>query len=92
MPGQLSNNTWGCYLLDVDTQTLVAYQFYPGEKQLRLVAARNFKYDRKLSNFNTTPVPQEVADLVKKEQQINRVVGANVPPTSPETMPKDTTP
>ena len=32
MPGQMQTNVWGCYLLDVDSKTLCAYQFYPGEK------------------------------------------------------------
>jgi len=90
MPGQLSNNTWGCYLLDVDTQTLCAYQFYPGDKQLRLIAARNFRYDRKLGNFNTTPAPQDVAELVKKEQESLRVMGSNATPDSPEKTNKET--
>src|SRR4051812_20114555 len=39
VPAQLSPNTWGCYLLNIDAQTLVSYQFYPADKQLRLVAA-----------------------------------------------------
>src|SRR6185503_20590413 len=47
MPGQFSVNTWGVYVMDIDQQTLCAYQFYPGDKQLRLVAARNFRYDRR---------------------------------------------
>lgn len=84
MPGQLSHDTWGCYVMDVDRQTLMAYQFNPGEKQLRLIAARNFKFDRQLGNFNTTPPPAEVADLARKEQQVGRVVGANTTPPSPE--------
>src|SRR4051794_37805358 len=42
MPAQFSTNLWGCYLMDVDSQTLCVYQYFPGEKQLRLVASRNF--------------------------------------------------
>lgn len=76
MPGQFSSNTWGCYVMDVDSQTLCAYQFLPGEKQLRLIAARNFRFDRRLGNFNTTPAPMEVKDLLDKEAQTNRVDGA----------------
>jgi hypothetical protein len=73
MPAQFSPNTWGCYVMDVDTQTLVAYQFLPGEKQLRLIAARNFRFDRRLGNFNTTPPPLEVKELVDREEQTQRV-------------------
>src|SRR4051812_17505185 len=35
MPAQFAEKAWGCYLLDVDQQTICAYQYYPGEKQLR---------------------------------------------------------
>lgn len=72
VPAQFSVNTWGCYLMDTDTQSLCAYQFYPGDKLLRLVAARNCKFDRRLGNFNTTPAPLEVSDLVQKEQKPSR--------------------
>src|SRR5438477_543231 len=51
-PAQFSTNTWGCYVMDVDQQTLCAYQYFPGERKLRLVAARNFRYDRRLGQFN----------------------------------------
>ena len=72
MPGQLSTNTWGCYLLDIDSQVICAYQFLPGDKQLRLLAARNFTYDRKLKNYNTMPDPLEMKDLLEREQQAAR--------------------
>ena len=77
-PAQFSTSTWGCYLMDVDQQTLCAYQYLPGERQLKLVAARNFRYDRRLGNFNTAnPSPLEVKDLSEKEQAANR--GAEAP-------------
>lgn len=69
MPAQFSINTWGCYIMDIDTQTLCAYQFYPGEKQLRFVASRNFHWDRRLGNFNTTPPWPEIQKLGDIEAQ-----------------------
>lgn len=85
MPGQFSTNTWGCYLLDVDTQTLCVYQFFPPEKQLKLVAARNFRYDRRLSDFNAgNPSPAEVRDWVEKEQVEVRTTNPDAAPVSPE--------
>src|SRR5215204_5029438 len=57
MPAQLSNNTWGCYLLDVDRGTLSTYQFFPGASKLQFVSARNIRNDTSLHNFNTTPPP-----------------------------------
>jgi len=89
VPGQFSTNTYGCYIMDVDQQTLCAYQFYPGDKQLRLIAAREFRYDRKLKNFNTgTPSPQEVSQLLTNEQDDARIKEQNNTPASPEAAPK----
>ena len=74
MPAQLSPNTWGCYLLDSENQTLCVYQYTPGDNLLRLAAARNVKYDRLLGNFNTKMPPAEVKDLVERESQPPRGV------------------
>lgn len=68
MPAQFSMNTWGCYVMDIDQQTLCAYQYFPGQNQLRLTAARHFRYDRMLHNFNTYPSPQEVEQLVEVQK------------------------
>jgi len=87
MPGQFSQNTWGIYLMDIDTQVLCAYQFYPGEKQLRFVASRNFTWDRRLRSFSTIPTPTEVRDLVESEQKSNRVIEQNTAPVDPEGKP-----
>jgi hypothetical protein len=69
MPGQLSTNTWGCWVLDANVQTLAAYQYYPGDKMLRLVAARNIRFDRQLGNYQTAPAPDEVERMVEQERQ-----------------------
>lgn len=84
MPGQFSTNSWGCYLLDVDSQTLAAYQYQPGDKTLRLVAARNFQYDRRLRNFNTVPDPQEINALIQKEAAPARTTNPDIRQQSPE--------
>ena len=68
MPAQFSMNTWGCYLLDSEKQTLCAYQFFAGEKQLRFIAARQFTHDLALKNFNTVPNINEVQRLGALEQ------------------------
>ena len=85
MPGQMSINTFGCYVMDTDNQTLCAYQFYPGEKELRLVAARNFRHDRRLGNFNTVPDPRDVEKWVEIERGRGRLPGAApAQPSQPE--------
>jgi hypothetical protein len=97
VPAQFSDHTWGCYLIDVDTQNLCAYQYMPGEKLLKLTAARNIAADRKLARFNTAdPTPQEVQELVNKQNAAAR--GANASnaaaaqaPTAPPVAPPSPT-
>lgn len=87
VPAQFSSNAFGCYLMDIDAQTLCVYQFFPADRQLRLVAARNFRWDRRLGNFNTEkPTPEEVRQLVEQQQQSGRVLERNVerPPVEVE--------
>jgi hypothetical protein len=67
MPAQMQTNVWGAYLLDVDNKTICAYQFYPGEKKLRLTAARSYKWDTRLENFNTDIPPKEVKALIDRQ-------------------------
>ncbi len=85
MPAQFSANTWGVYLLDVDSQTLAAYQFLPSPRSLQLVAARTYRFDRGLQNFNTAaPSPREVEELLKMEDRVRR--------GNPQPAPDNSTP
>ena len=68
MPGQFNERLWGCYVMDVNAKTLCAYQYFTGEKKLRLVASRSFRHDSQLREFNTdNPSPGEVAKLVQMQ-------------------------
>src|SRR5580698_9371481 len=69
MPGQIGANSWGCYLMDTDHQTLSVYQYTPSEQILRLVAARSFRYDRLMGNYNTAPPPLDIRDLSERSEQ-----------------------
>ena len=69
MPGQLGDRQFGCYLLDVDAQNLIVYQYEPGSRHLTFVAARSYKYDRKMHDFSTSPPTEEIRKLMEKEQQ-----------------------
>jgi hypothetical protein len=69
MPAQIAQNLWGCYLLDVDAGTLCVYQYFPGRKELQLLSSRDYTWDRRLKNFNTSPSPEEVEELVKKQSK-----------------------
>ena len=85
MPAQLASNTWGCYIMDIDQQTLCAYQYAPGERQLRLVAARSIRFDRRLKNFNTdNPSPREVERMLQREQDNARVTATQPAPPPAE--------
>ena len=85
MPAQFSQTVWGCYILDVERQTLCAYTTSGSPPQLRLVASRSFTYDRALKNYNTSPPPQEIQDLIAKEAAGMRTTERPpAQPTSPE--------
>lgn len=93
MPAQFSRDRWGCYLMDIDAQTLVTYEYNPAENgtfpSLMLSSARNFRFDRRLKNFNTTPDPREVARMLEKEDASDRVLNNKpVPAPDPESTPK----
>ena len=91
MPAQFAANVWGCYVMDVDAQTLVAYRYNPtggtgGGGSLNLSAARSFVYDRQLKVFNTgSPTPAEVRQIVQMERdQALRPDDATTKPTIPQ--------
>jgi hypothetical protein len=84
MPAQFSQTVWGCYILDVERQTLCAYTTSGSPPQLRLVASRSFTFDRALKNYNTAPPPQEIQDLIAKEAAGMRTTDRPAAPASPE--------
>lgn len=86
MPAQFSPNTWGCYILDIDTQTLCAYRYRPTNdgSDLQLVAARKVTYDRRLTKFNSEkPSPDEVKQWIEQAAQgIRGQDNASPPPAN----------
>jgi hypothetical protein len=83
MPAQFAQSRYGCYVMDVDRQTLIAYEYFPGDRMLRLAAARDFSFDRELRNFNTQPSPAEVQDMLTRERDRARIVLPPVPALEP---------
>ena len=69
MPAQVSTNTWGCYVLDSESRALCVYTYAPGEKMLKLQAARAIGQDLLLGSFNTAPQPAEIMELVERERK-----------------------
>ena len=68
IPGQFSERTYGCYVMDTDAQTLCVYRFDGAASTLKLIAARNFRHDRRLGHLNTVPDPREVELMVEAER------------------------
>ena len=70
MPAQLGPSAFGLYLMDVDSGTICVYKATPETSRFRLMAARSFKYDRFLEDFNNdTPRPKDVQKLADDQRQ-----------------------
>jgi len=68
--GQIEKDMYGIVMVDVDARTLWLYQYRKAGNQLKLLAARNWIYDRYLEEYNNAaPTPSEVAQLVALQQQ-----------------------
>lgn len=75
--GQLDRNSYGLFMMDVDSSNVWCYQYVPGRGRLRLVAARSFSYDRYLEDYNCEEPTQEqtkalLADQRKIKERIRR--------------------
>lgn len=71
-PVQLGRDSYGLAMIDTENQTLCLYEFNNRGQtfdKLRLIAARSFEYDRKLTEWNTAePTPAQVKKLVENLQ------------------------
>ncbi len=69
--GQLSKNSYGVFMVDVDTSTLWCYEVLPSKPLLKLVAARSWKYDRYLEEYNVDPdtAPAIIEEMVEQQRQ-----------------------
>ena len=68
VPIQLSRDNYGLAMFDVSAKTIWIYEFTsraPAQTRLRLVAARSFQFDRLLDDYNTTPRPTEIKDMLE---------------------------
>lgn len=76
--GPMTKGTNGVFMVDVDRGTIWCYELLSGDKQLKLIAARDWRYDRYLENYHTDPPPKVIQDLLEDQR---RVQGAN--PSTP---------
>ncbi len=65
--GQVSKNAYGVFMVDVDAGTIWCYRFDQGGDKLKLVAGRDWRFDRKLENWGTEP-PTDVIQQILNEQ------------------------
>jgi hypothetical protein len=69
IPVQIERDSYGVVMVDTVGQTLWVYEINsrgPAYNNLRLLAARSWKYDRKLEDLNTaSPKPKEVQRLLE---------------------------
>lgn len=74
--GQIDRDTYGLFMLDVDTETIWCYEMAQGRqgtRELRLIAGRSYEFDRYLKNYNTAaPSFRDVRDLLELERKTTR--------------------
>ena len=82
IPVQLSPNNQGFVILDKQNHTMCLYQYQatrPAHERLVLLAARSFRYDTQLEDYNTAePRPEAVRRLL--EQAREGEPGPNIAP------------
>jgi len=71
--GQLSKTTYGVYMVDLDAMTTWVYEYLPQKGCLRLAAARTWRYDRYLENYNICDLPPEVVEQMIEDQRQHRL-------------------
>lgn len=69
VPVQVGRTGYGVAMVDVNLQKIWVYEINRDapSSQLRLLAARDFRYDRLLTEYNTgQPTPTQVRDILEK--------------------------
>ncbi|HRX86313.1 MAG TPA: hypothetical protein P5572_14935 [Phycisphaerae bacterium] len=79
--GQLTRDSYGLFMVDVDVGTVWCYRYMTsGDKVLKLVAVRDWRYDRYLPEYGTEPP----IDVIKQQvEQYRAASHNNTPPTGP---------
>lgn len=76
IPLQLERDSFGLAMIDKNNQTIWLYEITgkgPAHSRLKLIAARSWKYDRLLQQYNTDePKPEQVRALVKDVDHLQK--------------------
>ena len=71
--GQLSDHSYGLFMVDVDAGTIWCYEYIEAKKKFRLAGARSWVFDRYLENQDFDgPSPDQVEKMVE-QQRLNRL-------------------
>lgn len=99
MPIQIARDSFGLAMIDKVNQTIWLYEFNdrgPVHSRLRLLAARSWRYDRLLEQYNTgEPRPHQVKRLLEsleqgQQKEIQDAVNTNVAESqAPDAAEKD---
>ena len=68
--GQITGDSYGLYVVDIEKSTIGVYQWLPSARKLRLMAARNYTFDLQLDEYNTEPFPREIKRLVEEHSRL----------------------
>ena len=71
--GQLSKGAFGVYMVDVDAMTTWVYEYLPQKGCLRLAAARTWRYDRYLEDYNLCGLPPDAVERMVDDQREYRI-------------------
>ena len=69
--GQITRDSYGLYLVDLENATICVYQYLPGSRRLRLMAARTYVFDCRLDDYNNAdPLPRDVKKIVEQQERL----------------------
>jgi len=81
--GEIGKGVSGVWMVDTDTNTIWAYEYQAQKGCLRLAAARSWRYDRYLENYNGCDLPPDAVERMIEEQRGLRMEKAD-PGRKPE--------
>ena len=74
--GQLTKNSYGIYMVDVDAMTIWVYEYLSRKGCLRLASARTWRYDRYLEDYNHCDLPPDAVEQLIEDQRQYRLRAA----------------
>jgi hypothetical protein len=70
--GQIDQNRYGLFMLDVDTRNVWCYEYLPSTRKVRLVFTRSFDFDRYLEDYNNDKdtTPAMIRKMLEEQRRI----------------------